>query len=60
MIQGENLFLTYKDGSSTLDAVHDVSMAVDDHQFRRLSGGADRCCCRQRKPHRYYYVSSHP
>jgi putative ABC transport system ATP-binding protein len=38
MLQGENLTLTYQDGESTLDAVHDVSMAVEDHQFIGLLG----------------------
>jgi len=38
MIQGEKLFLTYRDGSSTLDAVHDVSIAVEDHQFIGILG----------------------
>jgi putative ABC transport system ATP-binding protein len=38
MLQGENLTLTYQDGESTLDAVHDVSIAVEDHQFIGLLG----------------------
>jgi putative ABC transport system ATP-binding protein len=38
MIQGEKLFLTYRDGNSTLDAVHDVSIAVEDHQFIGILG----------------------
>jgi putative ABC transport system ATP-binding protein len=38
MLQGENLMLTYQDGDSTLDAVHDVSIAVEDHQFIGLLG----------------------
>lgn len=38
MLQGENLTLTYQDGDSTLDAVHDVSIAVEDHQFIGLLG----------------------
>jgi putative ABC transport system ATP-binding protein len=38
MLRGENLTLTYKDGESTLDAVHEVSIAVDDHQFVGLLG----------------------
>ena len=32
MLQGENLRLAYQDGDAT-DAVHDVSVAVADHQF---------------------------
>jgi putative ABC transport system ATP-binding protein len=38
MLQGENLTLTYQDGESTLDAVHEVSIAVEDHQFIGLLG----------------------
>jgi putative ABC transport system ATP-binding protein len=38
MLQGENLTLTYQDGDRTLDAVHDVSMAVEDHQFLGILG----------------------
>jgi putative ABC transport system ATP-binding protein len=38
MLQGENLTLTYQDGDSTIDAVHDVSMAVEDHQFLGILG----------------------
>ena len=38
MLRGENLTLTYKDGDSTLDAVHEVSIAIEDHQFVGLLG----------------------
>jgi putative ABC transport system ATP-binding protein len=38
MLQGENLTLTYQDGDRTIDAVHDVSMAVEDHQFLGILG----------------------
>ena len=38
MLQGENLTLTYQDGHSTLDAVDDVSIAIDDYQFIGILG----------------------
>jgi putative ABC transport system ATP-binding protein len=38
MLQGENLTLTYQDGDRTLDAVHDVSIAIEDHQFIGILG----------------------
>jgi putative ABC transport system ATP-binding protein len=38
MLQGENLTLTYQDGETTLDAVHDVSISVKDHQFIGILG----------------------
>ena len=38
MLQGENLTLTYQDGENTIDAVHDVSITVEDHQFIGLLG----------------------
>jgi putative ABC transport system ATP-binding protein len=38
MLQGENLRLAYKDGEATVDAVHNVSMAVADHQFIGILG----------------------
>jgi putative ABC transport system ATP-binding protein len=38
MLQGENLTLTYQDGDKTLDAVHDVSLVVGDHQFIGILG----------------------
>jgi putative ABC transport system ATP-binding protein len=38
MLQGENLTLTYRDGDRTIDAVHDVSVAAEDHQFLGILG----------------------
>jgi putative ABC transport system ATP-binding protein len=38
MLQGENLRLTYQDGDRTIDAVHDVSVAIGDHQFIGILG----------------------
>jgi putative ABC transport system ATP-binding protein len=38
MLQGEKLTLTYRDGESTIDAVHAVSIAVEDHQFIGILG----------------------
>jgi putative ABC transport system ATP-binding protein len=38
MLQGENLVLTYEDGDKTLDAVNDVSIAIQDHQFIGILG----------------------
>jgi putative ABC transport system ATP-binding protein len=38
MLQGEHLTLTYQDGDKTLDAVHDVSLSVEDHQFIGILG----------------------
>jgi putative ABC transport system ATP-binding protein len=38
MLQGENLTLTYQDGETTLDAVHDVSITIEDHQFIGILG----------------------
>jgi putative ABC transport system ATP-binding protein len=38
MLQGEHLTLTYQDGDRTLDAVHDVSIAIEDHQFVGILG----------------------
>jgi putative ABC transport system ATP-binding protein len=38
MLQGENLTLTYQDGDRTVDAVHDISMAIEDHQFLGILG----------------------
>jgi putative ABC transport system ATP-binding protein len=38
MLRGVNLTLTYKDGDATLDAVHDVSVAIEDHQFVGILG----------------------
>jgi len=38
MLQGENLTLTYQDGETTVDAVHAVSIAIEDHQFIGILG----------------------
>jgi putative ABC transport system ATP-binding protein len=38
MLRGESLTLTYQDGSKTLDAVHDVSVTIEDHQFIGILG----------------------
>jgi putative ABC transport system ATP-binding protein len=38
MLQGENLTLTFDDGDKTLDAVHDISIALQDHQFIGILG----------------------
>jgi len=38
MLQGEHLTLTYKDGEATLDAVRDVSISIEDHQFIGILG----------------------
>jgi putative ABC transport system ATP-binding protein len=38
MLQGENLTLTYQDGEATIDAVHEVSIAIEDHQFIGILG----------------------
>ena len=38
MLQGENLILSYRDGDATVDAVHDVSVTVQDHQFIGILG----------------------
>ncbi len=38
MLQGKELTLTYQDGETTLDAVHDVSVAIEDHQFIGILG----------------------
>jgi putative ABC transport system ATP-binding protein len=38
MLEGENLTLTYQDGDKTVDAVHDVSIVVEDHQFIGILG----------------------
>jgi putative ABC transport system ATP-binding protein len=38
MLQGENLILTYEDGDKTLDAVNDVSIAIQDYQFIGILG----------------------
>jgi len=38
MLRGENLTLTYQDGDRTVDAVHDVSVIFEDHQFIGILG----------------------
>ena len=38
MLEGKELTLTYKDGDDTLDAVHNVSIAIDGHQFIGILG----------------------
>src|SRR5512136_1248584 len=38
MLQGEHLTLTYKDGETTLDAVRDVSISIEDHQLIAILG----------------------
>jgi putative ABC transport system ATP-binding protein len=38
MLQGENLTLTYQDGDRTIDAVHNVSITIQDHQFIGILG----------------------
>jgi putative ABC transport system ATP-binding protein len=38
MLQGEHLTLTYQDGESVVNAVHDVSIAIEDHQFIGILG----------------------
>ncbi len=38
MLKGENLTLTYRDGHTTVDAVKDVSILIEDHQFIGILG----------------------
>jgi putative ABC transport system ATP-binding protein len=38
MLQGEHLTLTYRDGEATLNAVDDVSLTIEDHQFIGILG----------------------
>ena len=38
MLQGENLILTYQDGYTTVNAVDDVSVTIEDHQFMGIIG----------------------
>jgi putative ABC transport system ATP-binding protein len=38
MLHGENLTLTFQDGDRALDAVHDVSISIQDHQFIGILG----------------------
>ena len=38
MLQGQSLTLTYQDGDKTMDAVNDVSIAIQDYQFIGILG----------------------
>src|SRR5512137_16424 len=38
MLAGEHLTLTYQDGETTVDAVRDVSISIEDHQFVGILG----------------------
>lgn len=38
MLQAENLILTYQDGLKTINAVDNISLAIDDHQFMGILG----------------------
>lgn len=38
MLRGEELFLTYRDGESTVDAVRDVTLTIEDRQFVGVLG----------------------
>lgn len=38
MLYGEHLTLTYQDGQSTIDAVHEASITIEDHQFIGILG----------------------
>jgi putative ABC transport system ATP-binding protein len=38
MLLGEHLTLTYQDGESTVNAIHDISIAIEDHQFIGILG----------------------
>jgi putative ABC transport system ATP-binding protein len=38
MLRGENLTLTYQDGEAMVDAVKDVSIGIQDHQFVGILG----------------------
>jgi putative ABC transport system ATP-binding protein len=38
MLQAENLRLTYQDGDNVVDAVKDVSISIEDHQFIGILG----------------------
>lgn len=38
MLRGENLALTFQDGDNMVDAVQDVSIAIEDHQFIGILG----------------------
>jgi putative ABC transport system ATP-binding protein len=38
MLYGENLTLKYRDGEGSVEALHEVSLAVEDHQFIGILG----------------------
>jgi putative ABC transport system ATP-binding protein len=38
MLRGDNLTLSYRDGDTTVDAVKDVSISIQDHQFIGILG----------------------
>lgn len=38
MLHGENLTLTYKDGEGLVEALHEVSLTIEDHQFIGILG----------------------
>lgn len=38
MLQAENLILTYQDGLKTINAVDNISLTIDDHQFAGILG----------------------
>jgi putative ABC transport system ATP-binding protein len=38
MLQGEHLTLSYRDGEAMINAVNDVSLAIEDHQFIGILG----------------------
>ena len=40
MLQGQSLTLTYQDGDKTMDAVNDVSFAIQDYQFIGILGAS--------------------
>jgi putative ABC transport system ATP-binding protein len=38
MLRGENLFLCYQDGESMVDAVHKITLVVEEHEFLGVLG----------------------
>jgi putative ABC transport system ATP-binding protein len=38
LLRGENLTLTYRDGESTIDAVHNLSITIEENQFVGILG----------------------
>lgn len=38
MLHGENLSLNYQDGETTINAVNNISITIDDHQFMGILG----------------------